>query len=207
MTVRVEVECNLVSADSGRVTLVIQEGESGPAPIANVVQGVRKGKARLVLSKSIKVPDTRAIRVFTPLNVNGGSSTHTADSRIYQIEKTRFTSASQPDPARDAVKIISITPDPVVPFRVGQNVTFRAEVEYNLISADSGEVILAVQQDESNRPSLAKVTEVVVKGKARVVLNADTIVPDTKAVLVFIPLSVGRGATAHESRSYKVAKN
>src|ERR1700730_1630049 len=45
---KVEVAYNLVSAGSGSVTLVIQQGESGHRPLANETQVVQKGSGTLV---------------------------------------------------------------------------------------------------------------------------------------------------------------
>ena len=85
VTFRVEVEYNLSGADSGSVTLVIQQGESGHAPLANETAVVQKGRAKIVLSKDIEVPDTKALQVFTPLTVQSGTSTHVVDTRSYKV--------------------------------------------------------------------------------------------------------------------------
>ncbi len=87
VTFKVEVEYNLTSAASGSITLVIQQGESGRVPLANETQVVQQGSARLTLSKDIEVPDTSAIQVFTPLTVQGGTSTRVVDTRAYQVVK------------------------------------------------------------------------------------------------------------------------
>ena len=86
-TFKVEVEYNLASASSGTITLVIQQGESGPRPLANETQVVQKGKARLVLRKDVEVPDTSAIQVFTPLTAQGGTSTGIVETRVYRVVK------------------------------------------------------------------------------------------------------------------------
>lgn len=44
VTFQVEIECNLTTANSGSVTLVIQQGESGRPPLANETEVVMKGK-------------------------------------------------------------------------------------------------------------------------------------------------------------------
>ena len=83
----VEVEYNLASANSGSVTLVVQRAESGHPPLANELEVVMKGRARIVLSKEIRIPETKALQVFTPLNVQGGTSTRVVDSRLYKVLK------------------------------------------------------------------------------------------------------------------------
>jgi hypothetical protein len=85
LTLQVEVEYNLASAESGTVTLVIQQGESGHPPLANEIEVVLKGRAKVVLSKQLQVPETRALHIFTPLNVQGGTSTRVVDRRFYKV--------------------------------------------------------------------------------------------------------------------------
>ena len=86
VTVEVDVEYGLASADSGSIALVIQKGESGEMPLANEFEVIQKGEGNVSLSKEIEVPKTKAIQVFTPLNVEGSSSTTVVDSRIYRVE-------------------------------------------------------------------------------------------------------------------------
>lgn len=85
VTFKVEVEYNLNSANSGTVTLVIQQAESGRPGLANEVEVVMKGRDRIVLEKEIQIPQTKAVQVFTPLNVQGGTSTRVVDHRIYKV--------------------------------------------------------------------------------------------------------------------------
>ena len=72
------------------------------------------------------------------------------------------------------------------------------------LTADSGTLGLVVQ-DANNTP-IAQSLDVILKGTASQVLEADFTVPDTKAVHVFIPLSAqGQSATSTvTSRSFKV---
>src|SRR5262249_54619932 len=83
----VEIEYKLTSANSGFVTLVIQQAESGRPTLANEVDVISKGKGRVVLTKVVQIPETKAIQVFTPLNVQAGTSTSVVDSRIYKVLK------------------------------------------------------------------------------------------------------------------------
>src|SRR5262249_6930853 len=83
----VEIEYNLNSANSGSVTLVIQQAESDRTPLANEVDVISKGKGRLVLSKVLLIPETKAIGVFTRLYVQGGTSTSVVDTRTYRVLK------------------------------------------------------------------------------------------------------------------------
>jgi len=114
----------------------------------------------------------------------------------------------QPDPAVDSVRILSISPTTDDPLRVGETVTFQVEVEYNLTSANSGSVTLVIQQAESGRQPLANETEVIMKGRARVVLSKDVRIPETKALQIFTPLNVQGGTSTRvvDNRIYKVLR-
>ena len=114
----------------------------------------------------------------------------------------------QPDPAVDSVRIVSISPPPDTPLRVGETLTVQVEVEYNLTSAESGTVTLVIQQGESGRQSLANEIEVIMKGRAKVVLSKQLQVPETKALQVFTPLNVQGGSSTRvvDNRVYKVVR-
>ncbi len=84
----VEVDYDLRSAGSATVTLVIQQGESGRPPVANSdTQVVLKGAGRLVLSREIEIPDTNSLFVYTPLAVQGATTTRTVDRRAFKVVK------------------------------------------------------------------------------------------------------------------------
>jgi hypothetical protein len=115
---------------------------------------------------------------------------------------------AEPGSAPDSVKIVSISPDQDTALRVGERVTFKVEVEYNLTSASSGSITLVIQQGESGRRPLANETQVVQKGKARLVLRKDVEVPDTTAIQVFTPLAAQGGTSTSivDTRIYRVVK-
>ena len=103
----------------------------------------------------------------------------------------------QPAPAAPSgsfVRIASITPDTSAPLKVGDRVTMQVLVDYNLTS-DAGTVSLVVQAaDNSN---LANRMEVLRKGHGKIFLVAEFVVPNSKAVQVFTPLSAqGQNATS-----------
>ncbi len=207
VTFKVEVEYNLVSTGIGRITMVAQRAEAGLPPIANELEVVLKGAGKLVLSKEVEVPDTKTIQIFTPLTPEGAKSTRVVDSRYYKVE----TGSAGTPPAlreKDSVKIIAISPDTHAALRVGEKVTVRVEVEYNLVSAESGRVTLVIQQGDPGRTPLGNGSEVVMKGKGKLEMVKDIEVPDTNALQIFIPLYVeGAGSTrVVDTRFYKVAK-
>jgi hypothetical protein len=84
---RVEVNYTLASADTGTVTLVIQQGESGSMPLGNETQVIQRGSGSLVLTKSTEIPDTSAVLVFTPLSPQAGTKTNVVDTRAFRVTK------------------------------------------------------------------------------------------------------------------------
>jgi len=83
--VEVEIEYNLESADMGSITLVIQQAESGHMPLANENDFIQKGKGKITLSKEFLVPDTKGLRIFTPLSPEGNASTTIVDTKMYKV--------------------------------------------------------------------------------------------------------------------------
>ena len=109
---------------------------------------------------------------------------------------------------RDSVRILSISPGPEQPLRIGAAVKFEVQVEYNLVSAGSGCVILVIQQGESGKMPLANETVFIQNGKGTVTLIKEFTVPDTAAVQVFTPL-IGQGGTntnVVDTRVFRVIK-
>ncbi len=87
VNISVEVEYAFQSANIASITMVVQKAESGGRPLANETDVVLKGKGTLKLSKEITIPETKAIRVFTPLSPEGSNSTTTVDSRMFKVVK------------------------------------------------------------------------------------------------------------------------
>jgi hypothetical protein len=87
--------------------------------------------------------------------------------------------------------------------RVGESATIKAEVEYSL-SVESGTITMVIQSSDGG--TISNETEVVTKGTGKVVLSSTFVVPDTKAIQVFTPLS-SQGqvsTTTVDYRAYKV---
>lgn len=97
-------------------------------------------------------------------------------------------------PSGSFVRIASITPDTSGPLQVGDRVVLRVVVDYNLTS-DAGTLSLVVQAaDNSN---LASTVEVLRKGRGKIILVAQFVVPDSNGVQIFTPLSAqGQHATS-----------
>lgn len=106
-------------------------------------------------------------------------------------------------PIGSTIGITEIAPSTGEPLKVGQSVHLKVYVAYAL-TADSGTLGLVVQ-DANNTP-IAQSFDVVIKGSASQVLEANFTVPDTKVVQVFVPLSAqGQAATSTvASRAFKV---
>ncbi|MCX5786403.1 MAG: hypothetical protein NTX59_12015 [Elusimicrobia bacterium] len=69
--------------ENGAIELVIQAGDN--SSIASIVEPVKKGSGKLTLKKTITVPKTNAISVFTPLTVSGENMTEIVDSRVFKV--------------------------------------------------------------------------------------------------------------------------
>ena len=78
-----EVEYRLASG-SATVTLVVQGGR-GERVGTQHVEVVQKGAGTVSLKSSFKVPETTAIVVYTPLNLQGQGATSIVDSRAYKV--------------------------------------------------------------------------------------------------------------------------
>ena len=94
-------------------------------------------------------------------------------------------------PAGSSVKILSTSPDSSEALKRGDVVKLQAEVEYRL-NADRGTLSLVIQ--ESDTTTISAQTEVLTRGIGTSVLEAEFVVPDTKAVMIFTPLT-GQGQT------------
>jgi hypothetical protein len=87
VSIKVEVEYSLHSANTASLRMIVQRAESGHKPLANEVDVVLKGTGTLKLAKEIKIPDTRALQIFMPLTPEGAQITTTVDSRMYKVLK------------------------------------------------------------------------------------------------------------------------
>lgn len=108
-------------------------------------------------------------------------------------------------PPGSFVKIVSVSPDPRTPLKVGDKVKVQVEVSYALTS-DLGRITLVVQA--ANNATLANHLAVVSKGSGKLTLSAEFVVPDSDAVQIYTPLSAqGQKATSTVAyRSYKIVK-
>lgn len=110
----------------------------------------------------------------------------------------------EPISAKDSVKILSASPAVTETLKAGSSIKIRYEVQYNLASADTGSLTLVVQG--ASNETLGNEFYVVHKGSGTETLEAEIVVPESRAVQVFTPLSPQgtSSTTIVESRLYKV---
>lgn len=103
-------------------------------------------------------------------------------------------SADNAAPGGSSVKIMSMSPDISSPLRVGENIKLRVDVAYSL-NAPSGTLSLVVQASDNS--GVAQDMEVVTKGSGNTKFETEFVVPNTKAIQVFTPLSAqGQSSTS-----------
>jgi hypothetical protein len=90
-----------------------------------------------------------------------------------------------------SIDLVSASPAPGTPLTIGQTVEFKITVSYQLTVADSGAIILVVQ-DEANKNLLGTRQQqnlAVKRGKGSVTLTDSVTVPaESKEVRLFIPI-------------------
>jgi hypothetical protein len=108
-------------------------------------------------------------------------------------------------PPGSFVKIVSVSPDPKSPLKVGDKVKVQVEVSYAL-TVDVGQITLVAQA--ANNATLGNRSAAVKKGEGKLTLSVEFVVPDSDAVQIFAPLSAqGQKATSTVAhRTYKVVK-
>jgi uncharacterized membrane protein len=114
------------------------------------------------------------------------------------------SSAENSAPAGSSVKILSISPEISSPLHVGEKVNLQVEVGYSL-TAPSGTLSLVVQASDNS--GVAQDMEVLTKGSGKTKFEAEFVVPNTKAIQVFTPLSAqGQSSTSTvDMWAFKVA--
>ena len=88
VTVEVEVEYK-VGKTPATITLNIQKGEMTgtgfDSVIASKEEVVFEKAKSIILRHQFKIPETRSIQIFTPLQMEGQTSTSTVDTRSYKV--------------------------------------------------------------------------------------------------------------------------
>jgi hypothetical protein len=85
--VKIEYE---VRDDSAMISLIIQKGEYSNSPdtlVGSVNDVLSKGKGNITLEKTVKIPDTMALQIFTPLLIPGKTQTSIVDMKFYKVVK------------------------------------------------------------------------------------------------------------------------
>lgn len=108
-------------------------------------------------------------------------------------------------PAGSTISITSISPPTGQQLLVGDKVKMRVAVAYWL-AAETGSVGLVVQT--ANTTSVAQDERAIRKGAGELVFENEFVVPDTKMLRVFVPLSGGEqtATSTLDTRAYSVGK-
>ena len=82
--VKLKVDVNYVlTSESGTIKLVVLAADN--SDLAQDVKVITKGSGKSTLETQFTVPRTTAVRVFTPLVVQGQNATSGADGRAYTV--------------------------------------------------------------------------------------------------------------------------
>ena len=79
-----------VTDDSAVVNMTFQKGEDSgslDSVIGNTMQVLSKGKGTIIMEKTVMIPDTNVLQVFTPLMIPGQTKTTTVDVKVYKVIK------------------------------------------------------------------------------------------------------------------------
>lgn len=83
VNLQVEVEYQL-SEDCGTLSLVVQESDNSTIRVENAI--LSRGQGTKVFDINFEVPDTETVQIFTPIRVQGQTSTSTVDTRAFKVE-------------------------------------------------------------------------------------------------------------------------
>ena len=155
VTFSATVAFSLLSADSAAIVLGIQDQANqrlqpiGPQPSATVA----KGSGQAALSQSITLPSTgiTSVRVFFSLTPAGATRTDVVVSVTYPVIGGSPAAPAPSPPTSDSISLVNMAPAPGTSLSPGQTVTFTGTVAYSLLSADTGVIVLVIQ-DLANQP-------------------------------------------------------
>lgn len=83
VNLQVQLDYALTKADTGAVMVVVQTADN--QNLVQKAQAVRKGIGKATLAVEFVVPQTSAVKVFTPLSEQGQTSTTTVALRTYKV--------------------------------------------------------------------------------------------------------------------------
>jgi hypothetical protein len=119
-------------------------------------------------------------------------------------------SPTTPTPANDAISVSSITPAAGTVLHANEMVTFTAVLNYTLASAESGQVVIVIQNqlNQNLKTGVPQPAAAMMRGTGTVTLTDSILIPGSgvTSVRVFFPLTLA-GATRTEvlvSVSYPV---
>lgn len=83
VNLQVQLDYALTKADTGAVMVVVQTADN--QNLVQKAQAVRKGIGKATLAVEFVVPQTSAVKVFTPLSEQGQTSTTAVALRTYKV--------------------------------------------------------------------------------------------------------------------------
>ena len=83
VNLQVQLDYALTKSDAGAVMVVVQTADN--QNLVQQAQAVRKGVGKATLAVDFVVPQTSALKVFTPLSEQGQNSTTTVALRTYKV--------------------------------------------------------------------------------------------------------------------------
>jgi hypothetical protein len=109
-------------------------------------------------------------------------------------------------PKGTSVRIVSMSPSNSTALKVGDTVELKVEVEYTF-SGSNGNLALVVQTADNTL--IAQDMEVVLKGSEKTTFEVSFVVPNTKTIAVFAPISAeGQMKTSTvDMKAFKVVGN
>lgn len=82
--VKLKVDVSYALADdTGTLTLIVLAADS--SPLAHAAQPIRQRSGKVTLEAAFTVPNTTAVRVYTPLLADGQKSSSVVDGREYAV--------------------------------------------------------------------------------------------------------------------------
>ncbi len=198
VTFSATVAYSLLSTDSAAIVLGIQDQANqrlqpiGPQPSTTVA----KGSGQAAFSQSITLPSTgiTSVRVFFSLTPAGATRTDVVVSVTYPVIGGSPAAPAPSPPTSDSISLVNMAPAPGTSLSPGQTVTFTGTVAYSLLSADTGVIVLVIQ-DLANQPlqpvGTPQPTATITKGSGQATLSQSITLPSTgiAGVGVFFPLA------------------
>jgi hypothetical protein len=168
----IALEYKIETAPYRRVQIEIRRGGDGERAetLSRWVQVFPKGKDTLTVKRTVAIPETERISVEALILADD----YRAKALAFQRKEFDVVDrAGKRIKARvnggDTVAITSLSPSPESPLRLGENVDFKAKINYDLRSASGGRVLWFFESAGETQTILAN--QVVSNGKGSLEVN------------------------------------